>query len=180
MTPRLRKLALTVHVISSVGWLGAAAAFLALAVAGLRSRDADLVVAALLMMEPVTRLVLVPLALASLLTGLVQSLGTTWGLFRYYWVVTKLVLTVVAVLILLQYTETIRYIAAAASDTAPSVADLRVLAISPLLHAAGGVLALMLTTILSVYKPRGTTRYGRRAMRNQRRGGGGQSGVPVS
>jgi hypothetical protein len=35
MTPRLRKFALTAHVTSSVGWLGAVAAFLALAVAGL-------------------------------------------------------------------------------------------------------------------------------------------------
>src|SRR4051794_30986768 len=74
MTPRLRKLALTVHVTASVGWLGAVAASLALAVAGLTSQDAHTVRAAYLAMEWTGWFVLVPFSLASLLTGLVQSL----------------------------------------------------------------------------------------------------------
>ena len=96
MTPRLRKFALTAHVVSSVGWLGAVAAFLALAVAGLTSRDAQVVRAAYLAMDLIARLVIVPAALASLLTGFVQSLGTPWGLFRHYWVLAKLLITVLA------------------------------------------------------------------------------------
>ena len=51
MTPGLRKFALTAHVTSSVGWLGAVAAFLALAVAGLAVRDAQTVRASYLSME---------------------------------------------------------------------------------------------------------------------------------
>ena len=51
MTPRLRKFALTAHVTCSVGWLGAVAGFLALAVAGLTSQDAQMVRAAYLAME---------------------------------------------------------------------------------------------------------------------------------
>jgi len=43
MTPGLRKFALTAHVTSSVGWLGAVAGFLALAVAGLTNHDGQLV-----------------------------------------------------------------------------------------------------------------------------------------
>ena len=43
MKPGLRKFALTAHVTSSVAWLGAVAAFLALAVIGLRSVDDDMV-----------------------------------------------------------------------------------------------------------------------------------------
>ena len=39
MTPGLRKVALTTHVTSSVGWIGAVAAFLALAIAGVGSQD---------------------------------------------------------------------------------------------------------------------------------------------
>ena len=54
-------------------------------------------------------LVIVPLSFAVLVTGLVQSLGTEWGLFRHYWVV----------------------------------------------HAAGGLVVLLTTTVLSVYKPWG-------------------------
>jgi hypothetical protein len=79
MPPCLRKLALTAHVTSSVGWLGACVVFLALAVVGLTSQDAQTVRGAYLVMEPTAWLVLVPLAFASLLTGIVQSLGTTWG-----------------------------------------------------------------------------------------------------
>ena len=85
MPPSLRKLALTLHVTASVGWIGAVAAFLALAVVGLTSSDAPTVRGAYLVMEPAARLILLPLAYASLVTGLVQSLGTSWGLFRHYW-----------------------------------------------------------------------------------------------
>lgn len=51
-----------------------------------------------LLMEPLAWLVLVPLAFASLLTGLVQSLGSAgaWVLVRHYWVLFKLLITVVA------------------------------------------------------------------------------------
>ena len=45
--------------------------------------------------------------MASLATGVVQSLGTKWGLFRYWWVVVKLVITVIAVIVLLLYTQTL-------------------------------------------------------------------------
>lgn len=68
-------------VVSSVGLLGAIASFLALAIAGVTSQNAPTVRAAYLAMELTARFVIVPLAFASLLTGLIQSLGTPWGLF---------------------------------------------------------------------------------------------------
>ena len=103
MRPRLRKFVLTVHIMCSVGWLGAVIGSLALAVAGLTSRDAQVVRAAYLTLELIGWFVLVPLSLASLLTGLVQSLGTRWGLFRHYWVVGKLMINVFATVVLLIY-----------------------------------------------------------------------------
>ena len=69
MTAGLRKLALTAHVTSSVGWLGAVAGFLALSIVGVASQDAQAVRAAYLAMESTGRYVLVPLSLASLLPG---------------------------------------------------------------------------------------------------------------
>jgi hypothetical protein len=116
MPPRLRKLALTAHVTASVGWLGAVACFLALAIVGLTSQDARTVRGAYLVMEPAARIVLVPLAFASLLTGIIQSLGTTWGLFRHYWVLFKLVINLLATLVLLLYLETFRLMAGVAAD----------------------------------------------------------------
>jgi hypothetical protein len=164
MAPGLRKFALTVHVSASVGWLGAVVAFLALAVAALTSQDAETVRAAYLTMELIGWYALVPLALASLLTGLVQALGTTWGLFRHYWVVFKLLINLFATIVLLLYTQTLDHFA----DLAAETDDLGVLrGPSPVLHAAAALLLLLVATTLAVYKPRGMTPYGQRKQREQ-------------
>ncbi|MDP9203706.1 MAG: DUF2269 domain-containing protein, partial [Gemmatimonadota bacterium] len=156
MTPRLRKFTLTAHVTSSVGWLGAVAVFLAHAVLGLTSQDAQTVRAVYLVMEPAAWLVLVPLAFASLLTGLVQSLGTTWGLFRHYWVLFKLLINVFATIVLLMYTQTLSYLAGVAAQTTLSSDDLGVLRTpSVVLHSVLALLVLLVATTLAVYKPRG-------------------------
>ncbi len=169
MTPRLRKVALTTHVIVSVGWFGAVAGFLALAVAGLTSQDARMVRAADLMMELTGWFVIVPLCLAALLTGLVSSLGTPWGLFRHYWVLAKLLMNVFATVILLIYMQSLGYIAGVAAQTTSSSGDLSGLR-SPasVLHAGATLLLLLVATTLSMYKPRGMTRYGWRKQYEQR------------
>src|SRR5687768_12162948 len=164
MIPSLRKFALTAHVVVSVGWIGAVAAFLALAIVGLTSGDAATVRGAYLVMEPAAWSVLVPLAFASLLIGIVMSLGTIWGLFRHYWVLFKLMVTVFATSILLIYMETFRFMARVAAD--PS-ADLSVVRNpSPTLHAALAVATLLIVTVLATYKPQGMTPYGRRTSPN--------------
>ena len=169
MTPRVRKFVLTAHVISSVGWLGAVAVVRALGVVGLTSQDDQTVRAAYLATESIAWLVLVPLALASLVIGVVNALGTKWGLFRHYWVLAKLLLTIVATIILLLYTQTIGNIAGVAAETTLSGAGLRALGRSPVLHASGGLLVLLMATFLGVYKPRGLTRYGWRKQQDERR-----------
>jgi uncharacterized membrane protein len=166
MTPRIRKLALTAHVVSSVGWLGAAAVFLALAIVGLTSQDAPTVRGAYLVMAPAGWYVLVPLALASLLTGLVQSLGTAWGLFRHYWVLFKLLMTVFATLVLLMYMRTFRYLAEVAGNPGADLGTVR--NASPMLHAILALLLLVAATVLAVYKPQGMTRYGQRKQHEAR------------
>lgn len=168
MSPGVRKFALTAHVATSVGWVGAVAAFLAIAIIGLTSQDAQTVRGAYLVMEPAAQLVLVPLALASLLTGVVQSLGTTWGLFRHYWVLFKLAINVLATLVLLSYMATFRYMAGVAADPRADLNAIR--NPSPLLHATLALLVLLLATVLAIYKPRGVTPYGWRKQQASRRG----------
>lgn len=155
MAPRLRRLVLTVHVATSVGWLGAVAAYIALDVAAVTGQDVSLVRAAYVAMRLVIWYAIVPLALASVLIGSVNALGSPWGLFRHYWVLAKLLLTVVATTVLLLETQTVDALAAAASARA----DPRGLPGS-LPHSVGAVVVLLITTVLSVYKPRGLTRYG--------------------
>ena len=95
------KAMLAVHVAASVGWLGAIAAYIALNVPVIAGADEQLVRAAHLMMRPVAWYAAVPLALTWLVTGIVQSLGTPWGLFRHYWVLISLVVTAFATAVLL-------------------------------------------------------------------------------
>lgn len=163
--PGLRKLALTAHVTASVGWVGAVVAFLGLAAVGLGSEDPPTVRGAYLVMEPTARLVLLPLAFASLITGIVQSLGTAWGLFRHYWVSFKLLINLFATVILLIYMGTFREMARVAADPSSDLDLVR--SASPALHATLALLILLVATVLAVYKPRGMTRYGWRKQREQ-------------
>ncbi len=106
--------------------------------------------------------VIVPFCLASLVSGLVVSLGTPWGLFRQYWVLRKFLITVVSALILFGFTQILGSLGDLAADGTLSMNELRDLKQSPAIHSGGGLLAILVATILAVYKPWGMTPYGRR------------------
>ncbi len=170
MSPGLRNLALTAHVTASVGWLGAVAGFLALAIVSVGSQNSQTVRASYIAMDLTARLVIVPLSLASLLTGLAQSLGTKWGLFRHYWVLAKLLINVFANIVLLMYMPTLAYLARVAAETTATGGDIGVLRDpSPVLHSSTALLLLLVATVLGVYKPRGMTVYGWRKQQEQAR-----------
>jgi len=169
MTARFRKLALTAHITASVGWLGSVAGFLALAIAGLTRDDPEMVRAAYLAMDFTGWFVIVPLSFASLTTGLIQALGTEWGLFRYYWVLVKFLLNIGASLLLLLHMQPTRRIADAASQAVLFNSDLRGLRVQLVGDAVAAILVLLVATVLSVYKPWGTTEYGRRKLDARRK-----------
>ena len=160
MTPNLRKFALTAHVTSSVGLLGSITAFLALAIVAITTPDDEALRAAYFAMNVISRVVIVPLAFAALLTGLIQSLGTTWGLLQHYWALFKLVITMFATTILLIKTTLISETARLATQTPLPHAELSTAGLQLVVHAGAGLLVLLLPMILSVYKPQGKTRYG--------------------
>lgn len=162
MAPGLRKLALAVHLTVSVGWIGAVLAYVGLVLAAQASQEAQTVRAARVGMEAIASKVLVPLAYASLLTGLVMALGTKWGLFRHYWVVISLVLTIVATIVLLSQLPHIR-----AGVQAEVHSGSRGGLWSELLHPVGGLVVLLVIQTLNVYKPRGLTPYGWRKQNEQ-------------
>jgi hypothetical protein len=155
MRPPVRRLALVMHVGASVGWLGAVAVSLVVGVLGLAASDVQVVRAAYVVLEPLGWWTLVPFSVASLVTGLVQSLGTSWGLVRHYWVLIKLGMNVFATGILLLYTQTLAVLADTARDPAAGPAQLR--SPAPVVHAAAAIVLLVVALGLSVYKPRGTT-----------------------
>ena len=171
--PALRKFTFTTHITSSVGWIGAVLAFLALALIGLTSEDEATVRGAYLVMAPAAWFVLVPLAHASLLSGIAISLGTPWGLIRHYWVVLKLLITAFATVILLIYMGTFRQMAGLAADP---IVDLGLVRNpSPVLHAILALALLLIATVLGVYKPFGMTPYGSRKQAAERRPATGAS-----
>lgn len=157
--PRWRKLALTAHVGASVGWLGAVAAFLVLAIIGLRSLDDTTVRSLYPTLDLLGWYVIVPFSVAALVTGLIQSFGTQWGFFQHYWVVAKLLITVGASLLLMLHMQLVRSAAAAAnSGTLGSEPRMRLVA-----DAAAAVVVLAIAVVLSVYKPQGLTPWATRA-----------------
>jgi len=94
MPRQLGKVMLITHIVVSVGWLDAVAGFLVLSIASLTSHNVSIVRGGYLSMNLIGFYLLVPLSFAALLTGLGQSLGTSWDLFRQYWKIVKLVLTI--------------------------------------------------------------------------------------
>src|SRR4029453_1850995 len=176
MPPGLRKLTLAVHLSCSLGWIGAVVAYLALGVAGATSHDAQALRAAWIAMALTGWYVIVPLAVAAFLTGLVMALGTPWGLFRRYWVLISLGLTVLATAVLLLHMPSVSSLA----DQARSADGARLGGLgSDLLHPGLGLVLLLVITGLNVYKPRGLTRYGWRKQQEQRRKQHQQPTTPV-
>lgn len=146
---------LTAHVVCSVSWIGAVAVFAALAVSGIANPNEPSARGAYLAMGLTAWHVIVPLALASLVTGVVSSLGTPWGLLRHYWVLIKLIVTVFSAVILVIHLQPIDALASAAAR-----GDLDVALRGPqemmATASAIAVVALIVLTALSIYKPRGT------------------------
>ena len=161
MNPGLRTFALTTHITLSVGWIGAVFAYLVLVAAAMTSQGDQTLRAAWIAMELIGWHLIVPLALASLLTGLVMSLGTRWGLVRHYWVLVSFMLTIVATAVLLQHMPTVSFFASVAAITdSANVSELRGALRGELVHAGVGVVLLLVIQALNVYKPQGMTAYG--------------------
>lgn len=156
---RTRKTVLLLHIVSCLGWMGAVACFIVLDVATVTATDGAVLRAAYIGMDLITDWIIVPLAVASLASGVAISLGTTWGLFRHWWVVVSLVLTVASTLVLLVQTPLITHRADVAADPGTTDPELRQMG-NLLLHSIGGAVVLAIIAALNVFKPRGLTRYG--------------------
>ncbi|MBY0217825.1 hypothetical protein [Paenibacillus illinoisensis] len=161
LSPSLRKLVLTLHVITTMGWLGSAAAYIPIGSYVLTNQDAEMIRSAIQIMSLIANFIVIPVAIISLLTGIALSLGTKWGLIRHYWIFIKLVLTAFAVFMLIAYALELSRAASIAEKEILSSTDIGILQ-DPLhiIHPSGGLIIVLVATVLSVYKPKGLTRYG--------------------
>jgi len=147
---RVRSSLLTVHVAASAGWLGLDGALVVLEIIGLNSADPALRTGISVAMAAIACWVLIPLVFASLSTGLILGLGTSWGLARHWWLVAKSVIAAVlaatgVVLMLPRLSQLL------AGEGEPI--QLRTLALRSV-----ALVLLLLATGISVVKPWGKTR----------------------
>lgn len=153
----LRRTLLVTHVAASAAWLGLSLCLLVLAVAGITGGSAAARRFVYQAMAVFGDWLVAPLALLTFGTGLVLSLGTHWGLARHRWVWTKFWLTLIAgTASLLALRPELDHAAAAVAAGEPVDGY-------SLLFPPGVSLTLyVFMTALSVLKPWGPTRRGRR------------------
>jgi hypothetical protein len=155
MSRTARNLWLTLHIVCSVGWLGAVLASLALGIAAVVA-SVDTARSAYVSLELIGWWILVPLSLASLASGALQSFVSSWGLVRHYWVLAKLGINVFCVPVLLLYMQSLGQLADRAKDSRQTLAG----DWSPVVHAGTALALLAAATVLSVLKPPGRTPLG--------------------
>jgi hypothetical protein len=154
LSPRVRKALVAAHTIVAVGWLGIVVAKLVLEIVGLRTGDQEIARAGFLSMQVLDRAAFPPAAVATLVTGIVLSVGTAWGLFKHWWIVVKLALTLAVVVTGIAFVGA--WTEAAASST---VAVGRGSAAAWLIGmGAAHLLMLVGATVISVFKPWGQIR----------------------
>jgi hypothetical protein len=98
LSPPWRKLVLTAHVITAVGWLGVDLVLLTLGISALAGADPDLVYPA---QSLVGRVLFAPLSVLVWLIGVINAFFTPWGLFKHWWVQVKLLLTTLMLVLVL-------------------------------------------------------------------------------
>ncbi|NRQ40581.1 hypothetical protein HII36_53560 [Nonomuraea sp. NN258] len=151
-----RKAVVLAHVIASVGWLGMTVVLVVLTVAALGLTDPDLLRAAYGFQRLLVGTVIIPSAITTIVTGLVLSLMTPWGLVRHWWPLVKLVATVGTIALTVSHSPgAVAYVIehAATVDAAYRGVQRELVALA-VLHPV----ALGLVTWVSFYKPWGRVR----------------------
>lgn len=159
MSPKLNRAMLTTHITVSVGWFGAVAVFIALAITGIASANMQLARSSYIAMELSGWFVIVPFCIASLVTGIIQALGTKWGLLKHYWIVVKLILTLFATVALLLHMKPIGDLSLAASSNVDFTNALPDLKLQIVANAGAAFLLLLAIITISVFKPWGKTKW---------------------
>jgi hypothetical protein len=153
-----RRACLVVHVVASAAWLGLTLGLPALGVTAATDSSPETVEAAVRCMKLFADRLLLPLALLTLASGLVLALGTPWGLARHRWVYTKFWLTLgttVATFFALRPGVNSAVAAVAADGPLPDAGDV-------LFGPVVSLSAYVFMTVISLLKPWGLTRRGRR------------------
>ncbi|MEV4975719.1 DUF2269 domain-containing protein [Streptomyces scopuliridis] len=147
-----RRTLLVAHVATSVSWLGLTLGLLTLGVTAFLTRDATTTQAAYRAMQILADWLIIPIALLALISGVLLSLGTPWGLARHRWVWIKFWLTLITL------AATVLALRPTINDAAATGLPDNSLVAAPTVASC----AYLFMTAISVLKPWGLTRRGRR------------------
>lgn len=155
----LRKFILASHITFSIGWFGAGAAFVVLNVVALTEKNFQTVRSSYIAMDLIGWYVILPTSCGSLITGLIQSFGTSWGLFKYYWVSVKFILTVGSTFLLLLHMQLISQGSRIAAQVPLQGEELQGIGMNLLTRSVAAFIVLLAAIIISVYKPWGKIQF---------------------
>lgn len=144
---RTRRALLALHIITAVGLLGADAGVLTLVIRGMYSPAVAWAYPAAAFLGT---WVLQPLAVSSLLTGLLQGFTTPWGVLTYWWTAIKLALNTAGLVLAVTVLVPTLHQAAAASSSPGGSGLIR--------DTAAASSVLIATVLISTYKPFGRLR----------------------
>lgn len=85
---------ISAHVISGAIWFGTVLSMIVMVIYNLNTTNGDELYAINSVVKLLDDWVVIPTANITLLTGLLICWFTIWGFFKFYWVITKLVMTV--------------------------------------------------------------------------------------
>jgi hypothetical protein len=94
-----RRWLLTIHLLFSAIMFGVAVAFLILSIAAANTSDEGVLKACYTSMHVLAKTSVKVSTIGTLVTGILLSVLTQWGLFKYYWIIAKEVLTVLSIVL---------------------------------------------------------------------------------
>ncbi|MFE6610979.1 PDR/VanB family oxidoreductase [Amycolatopsis sp. NPDC057786] len=158
LSPRSRKIWLVLHIGVSVGWLGLSLGMLTLALIGLLAGTHVARHSAYEIFHIFDLVIVIPSVVLTIITGLVLSLGTPWGLVKHRWVLAKFL---ISLSIPAAAAVESRWVTELVARTEDPAARPGALGVALVITVGGFALSLWVAVILSVLKPWGRTRWGR-------------------
>lgn len=166
LSQKKKSLLVAIHVISAASWIGGTLGMLVLAIYLKSGANREQLFYTLASMEVIDENLLKYPALLTLLTGVLLSVWTQWGLIKHYWVAMKLVLTIVTIMIgilfLNPWTASLAHMIDAMGFAILQNPDFQARWLSIIVTSSFNLLCLFLMVFITYYKPFGKI-IGRRA-----------------
>lgn len=157
LAPAVRKSLLVLHAVTGISWMGVDIALLVLLITARTTNDAALVISAFHAIRMIVPVAVPPLSFGILITGLILGWGTSWGLVRYWWVLVKLLLSLVmTVLVFSSLVPAINSLAIPSTTSLSAEAVRASMGSIPtqlMFPPVVSFLMLGIATVLSIFKP---------------------------